>query len=443
MISLRKRFIKHTALVVFITMLFSAFFIERHYVAQITEQEQQSLKLHVYALLSVAYVEEGRLQVPTILSNPEFNTPDSGLWAVVFDHNKNLQWQSLSSPEFGAGSLAPEFSTSWLYGEKKINDKTYLTVGYSIVWQDETQQSYHLLVAENAQVLSRAIHNFRQKLVIAFGVITLLLLLFQYGVLRSAFRPINQLEQEISDMEKGELKHLSDGYPKELFGVATNLNALIDKEYKQRERYRSSMADLAHSLKTPITIINGELSKYPDDKALQDALFRMNNSIEYQLQRAVISGHKLLAKGTPVIQVLEMVLQAMEKIYSDKAVNVTVNMNDDVLFYGDENDLLEIFGNLLDNAYKYGNDEVQINASETINSMTLSVEDNGPGLSEYEQQRIFNRGERLDQQGLGQGIGLAVVYDIVKGYEGEVKVESSLLGGAKFSLNLPKIGAQR
>ena len=301
----------------------------------------------------------------------------------------------------------------------------------------------HLLVAENAQVLSTAILNFRQKLVIAFGVITLLLLLFQYGVLRSAFRPINQLEQEISDMEKGELKHLSDGYPKELFGVTTNLNALIDKEYKQRERYRSSMADLAHSLKTPITIINGELSKYPDDKALQDALFRMNNSIEYQLQRAVISGHKLLAKGTPVIQVLEMVLQAMEKIYSDKAVNVTVNMNDDVLFYGDENDLLEIVGNLLDNAYKYGNDEVQINASETINSMTLSVEDNGPGLSEYEQQRIFNRGERLDQQGLGQGIGLAVVYDIVKGYEGEVKVESSLLGGAKFSLNLPKIGAQR
>ena len=439
MISLRKRFFKHTALVVFITMVLSALFIERHYVAQITEQEQQSLKLHIYALLSVGHIEAGQLNIPTILSNPEFNTPDSGLWALVFNQDNILTWQSLSAPESMSNMPSVEFSSSWQFGEYTVNDKNYLTASYSIVWQDKTAQRYNLLVAETDEVLMSAIYTFRQKLLVAFGVITLLLLVLQYMVLRSAFRPISQLEREISDMEQGDLKHLSNNYPKELFGVATNLNALVDKEYKQRERYRSSMADLAHSLKTPITIINGELNQYQHNQTLQDALVRMNNNIEYQLQRAVISGHKFLSKGTPVIKVLEMVLQAMDKIYSGKVVNVTTNVSENTLFYGDENDLLEVLGNLIDNAYKYSGDAIQISASESATDMKLSIEDNGSGLTEYDQTRVFQRGERLDQQGLGQGIGLAVVYDIVEGYEGEVMAEPSELGGAKFSLVFPKL----
>lgn len=442
MYSIRKRFFNHTAIVVMITMLLSAFFIERYYVAQITEQEQQSLKLHIYALLSVAHIEDGQLRVPTILSNPEFNTPDSGLWALVFDQEERLLWQSLSSPEPLNGLVKESLSTNWYYGEQVINGAKYLTAEYRIVWQEQTEQSYHLLVAESDQVLTTAIDNFRQRLIIAFGVITLCLLMFQYVVLRSAFRPINQLENEISSMEHGELNHLSQNYPKELVGVTTNLNALIDKEHKQRARYRSSMADLAHSLKTPITIINSELSQYPKNQTLQDALVRMNNSIEYQLQRAVISGHQFLSKGTPVNQVLDMVLQAMAKIYSDKKVKVIINVSEDTHFYGDENDLLEILGNLLDNAYKYGNNQIRVSAKEVENKLLLSIEDNGSGLTEYEQERVFQRGERLDQQGLGQGIGLAVVYDIVKGYEGGITAVPSELGGARFSLSFPKLSPQ-
>lgn len=442
MISLRKRFFKHTALVVFITMLLSAFFIERHYIEQITEQEQQSLKLHIYALLSVAHVEDGQLTIPTILSNPKFNTPDSGLWALVFNQENQLIWQSLSSPEPLTDISFPELSATWQYGEQTINDLSYLTVSYGIVWQDETEKSYHLIVAETDQVMATAINNFRQKLIAAFGVITLFLLVLQYMVLRSAFRPISQLEREISDMEQGELKHLSKDYPKELFGVAANLNSLIDKEHKQRERYRSSMADLAHSLKTPITIIHGEMNQYPENQTLQDALVRMNSSIEYQLQRAVISGHKFLAKGTSVTKVLEMVLQAMEKIYSDKSVQISIDISENTLFYGDENDLLEVLGNLIDNAYKFACNELYIRATEDKSNMTLTIEDNGPGLPEYNQTRIFQRGERLDQQGLGQGIGLAVVYDIVKGYEGEVSAEPSEFGGVRFNLSFPKLSSQ-
>lgn len=439
MISLRKRFFKHTALVVFMTMMISAVVIERHYVAQISEQAQQSLRLHIYALLSVAFVEDEQLAIPTILSNPELNTVGSGIWAVMFDQSKQVLWQSLSSPEQISGLSLPETSGRWQFGEQSLDNKHYLTASYSIVWNDTTEQTYHLLVAEDEQVIATTVANFRRKLTYGVSVITLFLLLFHYLVLRSAFRPIAKLEREIYDMEQGELNHLSSDYPKELSGVATNLNALVDKEHNQRERYRSSMADLAHSLKTPITIITGELSQYPDNPTLQDALKRMNNSIEYQLQRAVVSGHKLLAQGTPVLTVLNLVLEAMEKIHSDKQVEVLVELDEQILFYGDENDLLEVLGNLLDNAYKYGNNQIKVSAAQTKWEMTLVIEDNGAGFSKYDQTRIFQRGERLDQQGLGQGIGLAVVYDILKGYNGDVLAESSPLGGAKFRLTFPRL----
>lgn len=443
MISLRKRFLKHTAIVVFSTMLLSVVIIERHYVAKITEQSQMSLRIHLYALLSVAYLENNQLTLPAILSNPDFNSSNSGLWAAVFTENNETHWQSLSSPDDVSEIELPVGTGDWHFSQQQVADQDYLLATYSIVWDQNNQQAFHVVVAENSETISSDVTDFRVTLAIGVGSITLLLLIFHYLVLRSAFKPIARLEQEIGRMERGELEHLSEQYPKELIGVSHNLNALIDKEHSQRERYRSAMADLAHSLKTPVTIINGELAQYPDNTALQNALVRLNTSIEYQLQRAVISGHKFLSQGTPLIQILDMVLEAMNKIYSDNPSKVVVSMSKDTLFYGDENDMLEILGNLLDNAFKYGDGEIHITAKQTDQELTIDIEDNGRGFSRYDQNRIFNRGERLDQQGLGQGIGLAVVYDILHGYKGNISASSSQLGGAMFRLTFPKLRATK
>ena len=439
MTSLRKRFLEHTAIVIFVTMLLSVVVIERHYVAKTTEQAQLSLRIHLYALLSVAFYENGELTLPALLSNPDFNASPSNLWAVVFDGDKNPVWQSLSSPEQVDDVSLPTNTGNWHYSQQSVLGQQYLTASYSIVWDQTTQSAYHIVVAENIKTIADDIAEFRLTLAVGVTAITLLLLTFHYLVLRNTFKPIAKLESEIAEMEKGNLKHLSDNYPRELAGVAANLNTLIDKEYSQRERYRSALADLAHSLKTPITIINGELNQYPENPTLQNALTRIDNSIEYQLRRAVISGHKFLSKGTAVREILEMVLDAMQKIYSNKNTQVTADIDDSVMFYGDENDLLEIFGNLLDNAFKYGEGKVVIRAKQNQAQLTLEIEDNGPGFSEYDQNRIFNRGERLDQQGLGQGIGLAVVFDILQGYEGQIRANSSTLGGAKFTMIFPRL----
>ena len=437
MISLRRQFFNYTTMAVLAIMLISLLAIHVHYVSKLKQAAQETLRLHVYALLSVAQLEDQRLSVPTILSNPDFNTEDSGLWAVVFDNNKELIWQSLSSPNLLNGVELATMPGIWSFSEQVINDEAYLTAAFKIEWGNGSPMVFQIMVAQRSTVLNQDIAEFRSTLITGYFAITASLLLLQLVVLRFAFRPIGKLETEISDMEQGKIGLLSDDYPKELAGVTKNLNALIDKEHSQRERYRAAMADLAHSLKTPVTIISNELTQYSDNQVLQDALKRMNTSIEYQLQRAVISGHKVLSQGMPARKVIDMVLEAMEKIYQDRPMIVELKLSEEVLFYGDENDLLEIFGNLIDNAFKYGRSRLTIGGEQTSKGVSFIVEDDGPGLSACQQEVIFQRGERLDQQGLGQGIGLAVVFDIVKGYNGDIRVASSDLGGAKFLVFLP------
>ncbi len=440
MISLRKRFFTHTTIVVMLVMFVSLFIIDYKYLAKLEKSAQETLMLHIYSLLSVAEFTNDKLKVPTILFNPKFNTENSGLWAAVLDKKQNVVWNSLSYPYIEQGlQFKPQSGLSW-FSKERINDQDYLITAYKTVWEGNRRQTFYFVVAEQANVLSDEVTAYRLALFTGFSLITVGLLLLQFIVLRLAFRPISRLEREISAMEVGSLARLSTDYPKELIGVSQNLNALVDKEHQQRERYRASMADLAHSLKTPITIIAGELRQYPDNTNLNNALQRINTSIEYQLRRAVISGHKFLSKGTPVQDILAMVIEAMEKIYFQQGIQVTTQLDDELLFYGDDNDLLEIFGNLIDNAFKHAKQQILITGQRSSSGLTLIVEDDGPGLNAQDSKRIFTRGERLDQQSFGQGIGLAVVYDIVTGYQGSINSLTSALGGAKFIILFPEVG---
>lgn len=435
--SLRRLFFKNTTIAVATIMLVSIFVVDFGYVREMEKSAQEKLKLHIYTLLSVAQLDGDSIWVPAILYNQRFNKKESGLWAAVFNQQSEMVWHSLSIDEVPTPPSLSKDAGSWNFGKHDIDDHTYLTASYKVVWQDKQRYEFSFVVAEDRALLAKDIKRFRGYLVAGFVVITLSLLMGQAFMLRLAFRPIGKLEGEIAAMDEGVKDRLSGDYPKELRGVTRNLNALVEKEYQQRERYRSSMADLAHSLKTPMTILNGEIQHYPDNKTMRDALARIDSNIEYQLRRAVVTGHTVLDKGTQVTQVLSLVVEAMEKIYVERNVALHINANETHTFFGDENDLMEIFGNLLDNAFKYAEKQIQVAVTQNDDKLVIKVEDDGPGFSDQDVERIFSRGERLDQQGLGQGIGLAVVYDIVKNYRGTIDAKKSALGGALFEITFP------
>ena len=333
-ISLRRRFFLNSAILVIFIMVLRAILIDADFQSEQVKSEQEKLKLHTFNILAITNQANRLNNIPHALSNPNFNTPNSGLWAVVLDHNNQVIWQSLSIDALPHQfPSAPELG-EWQHQRLTINEQDYFTTSYAVKWEqanDEQSQIFHFLVAKNTQDFESNLIQFRIWLIAGFILVTVfLLLIVQFYVLKFSFKPINLLDDEIKNLENGKQEKLLGNYPEELVPVTKNINMLIDKEYKQREKYRAAMADLAHSLKTPISIISAELSKYPQNSVLDDALSRMNTTIEYQLRRAVISGHNLLTKGTNILATLEMVLMALNKIYQHKNIQVDIQLDDNL-----------------------------------------------------------------------------------------------------------------
>ena len=420
-------------------MLVSLFIVDYSYRSELERSADQRLRLHIFNLLSVTEKADQTLLLPPILRNPRFNTLNSGLWAMVLDDDDQPIWQSLSLDDWPVLDFPAQETGSWVLHRQMPGANRFIIMSYRIGWDTpDGLEYYRFVVAETEDMMREEVIRFRWWLGGGFLLVTLSLLLGQHLVLRSSFRPINTLEQEIARLEQGEQTELQKNYPQELRGVTGNLNALIRKEHEQREKYRASMADLAHSLKTPLAIVKGELKLAAgQNDVLQKAILRIDQSIEYQLRRAVISGHSLLYQGTPVAQVLDDLINVLNHAHRDSSVSVITDLQPALNFYGDENDLMEVLGNLLDNAFRYAFDEIHIRAKHQQDQLILMVEDDGPGFSDQQASQIFKRGERLDCQDLGQGIGLSVVFDIVTSYEGYIKAGRSELGGACFTLVFP------
>jgi len=259
------------------------------------------------------------------------------------------------------------------------------------------------------------------------------------------------MARDLKSIESGAGEELQGLYPRELKSVTDNLNLLIKSERKQQARYRTTLGDLAHSLKTPLAVITGVAEKLSSAKSnglpadtvrqidtVEEQLDRMNQIISYQLQRAVqAKGASALARQVKVSSVIERILQALDKVYAAKAMTHTESIDEQAVFFGDERDLMEIMGNILDNAYKYGHGKLQITV-EVISAgreqLSIVVEDDGPGIADDQRQFVLQRGARADTLAQGQGIGLAVVTDIVDSYGGLIDVGNSRLGGARIQI---------
>jgi two-component system sensor histidine kinase PhoQ len=255
--------------------------------------------------------------------------------------------------------------------------------------------------------------------------------------------PVRRMEREIHEVEEGRCEALGGGYPRELSGVATNLNALLSGERKRVARYRDTLGNLAHSLKTPLAVMRTTLTGAAQDGAVAAEIDRMNGIIEHQLKRAAASGGALLGQApVEVAQLAGELRGALLKVYAHKDLALEIAIAPAAQFIGDRGDLMELLGNLLDNACKWCRSRVRLSASADENAgarerLSLVIEDDGPGISAADRARVLQRGMRADQSVPGHGLGLAMVRDTVDLYGGQLAVDASPLGGARFTLRLP------
>ena len=191
---------------------------------------------------------------------------------------------------------------------------------------------------------------------------------------------------------------------------------------------------MAHSLKTPLAGLQTGLSQNKTDDGLQEQIARMNSIEEYQLQRAATAGSASSTGILNVKNILNRMLDSLQKVYRDKPIQLNVSVNENVSFKGDEGDLMELLGNLLDNAYKWANTQIDVSAESQGGKLCLRVMDDGPGIAPDQVANLLKRGVRADQNVAGHGIGFSIVCNIVDAYQGELVIDKSPLGGAEIKL---------
>ncbi|HHT3305591.1 TPA: two-component system sensor histidine kinase PhoQ [Enterobacter kobei] len=257
-----------------------------------------------------------------------------------------------------------------------------------------------------------------------------------------SLRPIESLAREVRELEEHHREKLNPETTRELTSLVRNLNRLLKSE--RYDKYRTTLTDLTHSLKTPLAVMQSTLrsmrsSKLSVDDAepvMLEQISRISQQIGYYLHRASMrSGSALLSRELhPVAPLLDNLTSALNKVYQRKGVNISLDISPEISFVGEKNDFMEVMGNLLDNACKYCLEFVEVSARQTDNELHIIVEDDGPGIPRNKRDVVFDRGQRADTLRPGQGVGLAVAREIVDQYDGKIETSESLLGGARMEV---------
>ncbi|MFC0676800.1 sensor histidine kinase [Lysobacter korlensis] len=424
-----------------------------------TAESNLEQRLQNYALAYTADTEFGRdgeLIEPYDPPDPRFNRPGSGLYAQIALPNGSWSSASTEGPTLPPPRmLEPQ--------EKKFERALPITeingepgeayrYSYGLIWgaagDRRAEFRYTINILEDTSTLRRQVAVFRESLWRYLGGAGLILLLLQGVILRWSLMPLRRVIHELKRVQRGQASRMSEQHPRELEPLTESINAFIETERENLDRQRNTLADLAHSLKTPLAVLRARLDNPAGEDELREEVAtqvrRMNDMVSYQLARAARSGHALFAAPIAIEPHAEQIVKGLEKVYAGKGVLCEFEIADGVQFHGEPGDLQELLGNLLENAFKWANSRVLLTvrpeqaAPDRRPGLLLAVDDDGPGIPPEKVGLILQRGVRGDERVQGHGIGLAIVQDLVRGYRGTLEVsKSEELGGARFEVRLP------
>ena len=298
------------------------------------------------------------------------------------------------------------------------------------------------MAAEDRTPVDAASRGFAAVTAGALVALGLGLVLAVFIQVRVGLAPLFALRREVAAVRTGKAERLAGDYPSELKPLAEELNALVAHDQEVMERQRTHVGNLAHALKTPLTVMLTEAERQPG--ALAEVVTRqaeaMRDQVDHHLRRARAAARSQgVRERTPVAPVLEELAHALERIYRGRAMVIDWRASEDLVFQGERQDLMEIVGNVLENACKYGDDRVTaVAAARGPNRFALVVDDNGAGLPAARRQEVLKRGARLDELAPGSGLGLSIVDDLARAYGGAVDLADSPLGGLQVSVELPR-----
>lgn len=440
------------ALVAFLGL--TGYALDRAFAEAALNSQRERLENFAKAYLNGAEVlRSGAIVMPQVPPDPRFDRPGSGLYAGVV--GEGLRWESASAlgrilppPETGipgAGRFDGPLQAT------ESSGKALAVYRYSLTTIWETGRGdleLTLALYEDAAYVAGQVGVFRRTLWAWLGAAAFVLALVQALALRWSLRPVAGVERALADVQQGSVARLLDEHPRELQPLTESINALIDSERRNLEQVRRTLGDLAHSLKTPLAVLQSRLEAGATGEELREdvrtQVQRMNDLVGYQLSRAARSGHVLYSAPLKIEGTAEEIVLGLEKIYASKGVLAEFDIDPAARFHGELGDLQELLGNLLENAFKWAKRRVALQVTTLPapagkrSGVEFAVGDDGPGIAEDQIDRVLQRGVRGDERVQGHGIGLSIVQDIVAAYQGALTVErSGELGGARFVARFP------
>jgi signal transduction histidine kinase len=403
----------------------------------------ETLDFHVESLAG-ALLDTGDPRDATIaLADPRFERPRSGwYWIIRGEQGEliNLSTSVVGIDLPGVGAAADTMGRS----TEVIDDPfgTQLRMVERTVRLGDT--SYRITVSGNLTEMLELVADFRGQTFIVLGAVGVMLAIMSAIVARIALRPIARLSSAVEAVREGESPEVSGSYPTEIAPLAEEVNELLRSNVQIIERARNQVGNLAHGLKTPIAVLRNEA--HARKGALADVVAseteKMSNMVSTYLERARLAARtSVVGKKADATMIMLRLTRVMRKIHPD--VTIAFQRPDASLpwFRGDEADLEEMAGNLLDNACKWSNGQVGVRLSSVRSDkgtqLLMRIDDNGPGLSEADAQKVLRRGVRLDEKTPGTGLGLDIVKELVDVYGGELELKRSQLGGLLVELKLP------
>jgi signal transduction histidine kinase len=409
-------------------------------------------RLNVYLTSLVASTTEGgaaKPKEPANLGEPIFTIPFSGWYwqikpldgAVRPDFvSDSLLDQQLRLPS--QNEVSPDKSLTRRAYEQGPEQQRVRIVEREIRPAGPSSTPYSYAVAGDAAELDRDLAEFTTMLIAALGVLGLGLLVATFFQVRFGLSPLRAIRQNLAQIRSGEAEKLEGQLPEEIRPLQQELNALIQSNREIVDRARTHVGNLAHALKTPLSVISNEARahKGPLSSKVVEQAEIMRTQITHHLDRARVAARSsVIGDTTDVDAVLQALKRTLDRIYEERGLELEVASSNGVKFQGEKQDFEEMVGNLLDNACKWAKSQVRAKAqlADGAAIFTVIVDDDGPGLTKAERAKVVKRGQRLDESKPGSGLGLSIVADLAHLYKGRLALEPSPDGGLRARLELP------
>lgn len=384
-------------------------------------------------LAALAFDPSGQPHLDATRIDPAFQRAFSGRYFVVVAdgtialRSRSLWDEDLELPRQDGAATRTARARGPQDQRLLVVSKAYLLRGHRLV----------VAVAENVSALETTLRSFQVAYGAASLAVLVLLLLLQRAVVGRALRPLERVREELRRLHRGQIRRIEGAVPSEIAPLVGELNGLLDVLGERLRRSREALGNLAHSLKTHLAVLahildGSEASVQPADaEALRSPVTAMSRLVERELKRARLAGGRVPGERANLRETVGELVDALQKIYADKDIRFEVRIPAGVAFEGDREDLLELAGNLLDNACKWCKRDIRVSAREDI-ALVLCVEDDGPGSATEDLAALTQRGMRGDDSKSGSGLGLAIADEVARSYGGALRFgRSAELGGLR------------